>query len=246
MKIRILSFNIHKGLNWSNKKYTLDLLKEALVKVNADIIFLQEVVGEHKRRSQEFKGWKAEPQYQFLAHLKWPYFAYAKNAVHTHGHHGNVILSRFPILSWEQQDISTNRFEQRGILYCNIAITPQKILHAYCLHLDLLHQGRKKQYVKIVKRLQKDVIADEPVIIAGDFNDWNHQSCTFLEKNFGLKEAFKATHGMYAATFPVQKPFLHLDRIYTKSVQVLSVDVLRNGLWKIISDHAAIYAELII
>ena len=55
-------------------------------------------------------------QHDFLAEGVWPNTAYGGNAIYDHGHHGNAILSRFPILSSHNQDISELRFERRGML----------------------------------------------------------------------------------------------------------------------------------
>ncbi|MDF2576813.1 MAG: Endonuclease/exonuclease/phosphatase [Chlamydiales bacterium] len=250
-KIRILSFNIHKGFDWTSQKLTLEIMKEAITSSKADIVFLQEVIGENAEHVKKVKDWNSLPQYEILAGEIWPYYAYAKNAVYEAGHHGNVILSKFPITYWAQEDISTNRFEQRGILYCNIEIprgyeklSRNHIIHAYCLHLDLLHRGRKQQYQAIMKRLKMDVNDPEITIVAGDFNDWNQRSGDIFEDQLGMLEVSKILTGEYAKTFPIYKPLFTLDRIYVKHIGVDLVQTLKDGIWRSLSDHAALYTEL--
>ena len=98
MKLKILSYNIHKGFDvWG--RFTLEKMKEALLTTGADILLLQEVVGENKDYLQHFKSTPHERQFEYLAGALWPHFAYGKNAVFPERHHGNAILSRFPILT---------------------------------------------------------------------------------------------------------------------------------------------------
>ncbi len=82
MAIRIISFNIHKGVGWLTRKSTITQIHTHLREQNPDIIFLQEVRGS---------------QFELIAAEIWPHFSYGKNAVYQKGHHGNAILSKFPI-----------------------------------------------------------------------------------------------------------------------------------------------------
>ncbi len=50
----------------------------------------------------------------------WSDYAYGRNAVYPEGHHGNAVLSRFPIEYYENRDISVGNGEKRGLLYCRI------------------------------------------------------------------------------------------------------------------------------
>jgi endonuclease/exonuclease/phosphatase family metal-dependent hydrolase len=66
--------------------------------------------------------------------------------VYDHGHHGNAILSRFPILHEHNQDVTHLRFERRGLLHCAIEL-PQlgQPLHCVCVHLSLFARSRRWQ-----------------------------------------------------------------------------------------------------
>jgi len=52
----------------------------------------------------------------------WQDYAYGRNAVYDYGDHGNAILSRFPIRSSENEDVSFHRRESRGLLHCEIEL----------------------------------------------------------------------------------------------------------------------------
>lgn len=241
MLIKVLTYNIHKGLNWSNTELTITGIKQVLHQTNAEIVFLQEVVGENTQHQENYEDWQ-DAQYEFLADEKWPEFAYAKNAVYDHRHHGNAILSKYPITKWEQIDISTNRLEQRGVLFCEIQL-PTGPIHAYCVHLNLFHRSRIKQYLELSKIIQQRTDKKTPTIIAGDFNDWNRKASSYLEDIEGFEEVHKAIHGYYPKTFPAQFPLLSLDRMYTRNFSPTFAKIYNQGIWKGLSDHAAIYVE---
>ena len=52
----------------------------------------------------------------------WREVAYGRNATYRHGHHGNAVLSRYPIVAQENEDISAHAFENRGLLHCEIKL----------------------------------------------------------------------------------------------------------------------------
>lgn len=56
----------------------------------------------------------------------------------------------------------------------------------------------------------------EPVVVAGDFNDWRQRANHPLKVKAGLEEIFTRSRGRPARTFPVRFPLLRLDRIYVK------------------------------
>lgn len=244
MRLKVLSYNIHKGFNWNNSQLTISAMKETIQATHAEILFLQEVVGENQQYQQTKENWHND-QYQFLADQKWPAYAYAKNATYEYRHHGNAILSQYPITKHEQINISTNRYEQRGVLFCEIQL-PEGPLHAYCVHLNLLHRSRLKQYKMISQIIAQRTAEHIPVIIAGDFNDWNRKASNTLELEEGFVEAYKLLHGHYPKTFPANYPLLSLDRMYVRGVNPEVVKVLKHHAWRSLSDHAPLYMEGII
>ena len=155
MKLKILTYNIHKGHDWKNQNYFLAEMKEFIKSTHADIVFLQEVVGKNAKLKTNGKN---DVQFEFLADEIWPHYSYAQNAVYDHGHHGNLILSKFPIESFQNINLSTNRWEKSGFLICKIILPPEQNLHppffyAACSHLNLLHGGRIQQYKKIKEQI---------------------------------------------------------------------------------------------
>jgi endonuclease/exonuclease/phosphatase family metal-dependent hydrolase len=242
-QIKALSYNIHKGFSIRNKNFVLEKIREAIRKVDPDIIFLQEVIGHHEEETHEIDDWPTKVQFEYLAHELCAHYAYGKNAIYSKGHHGNAVLSKFPILFWENINISTNRLEKRGILHAIIDLPEKQTkLHCLCLHLDLLETGRKKQIKKVVERIENSIPPGEPIIIAGDFNDWQKKITKTLEGSLNLKEAYLVAHGKHAKTFPSASPFLTLDRIYFRGLDLKDAVNLPTSPWKALSDHIALFA----
>ncbi len=243
MKLRILSYNIHKGFTIGNRDFILQEIRHALREMNADILFLQEVVGDHQDEKCKIPDWKTAIQFEYLADMTWPHFSYGKNAIYPEGHHGNAILSKFPIINWSNHVISTNRLEQRGLLKTKIKIpeTGKEIILANT-HLDLTQGGRDKQARMIIDHLlpEKEI----PFILVGDFNDWNKKISPKIEKELGAKEIFKTLHGKYPLTFPSFMPMLSLDRVFIHQLKGLKAEALTDSHWKSLSDHLPLYVEV--
>jgi len=243
--LRIASYNIHKGLSFFNRRMVLHEVRERLVAMDADVVFLQEVQGHHTRHAGRFRGWPSGPQHEFLATGGWHQAAYGKNAVYEHGHHGNAILSRYPILSWENVDISAHVFESRGLLHCQLDVPSlPRPLHALCLHLALNEAGRRKQIQQLGERIRRRVPDDAPLIIAGDFNDWRQRAGDYLANELGLCEVFETAHGQPARSFPAALPLFSLDRIYVRGFEISEAHVHHGMHWRRLSDHAALTARL--
>ena len=229
----------------------MDTIKSAIRTVQADVVFLQEVHGEHRRHHRNITEWKPI-QFEYLAEEIWPHVAYGKNAVYDDGHHGNAILSRFPILRSENLEFIQDpraRREKRGILHSSLELAFDSRtwrLECFCTHLDTGWFGRKTQLEQICGLLSRNIGSDQPVIVAGDFNDWNQSACSLLEKRVQLVDAAKYSKGKVLPTFPSFFPILPLDRIYTRGFKITNVDVLRGGPWRKLSDHLPVFAELLL
>src|SRR5258708_17107281 len=141
VNLHVSTYNIHKGFSQFNRRMMIHELRDHLRLLDADIIFLQEVLGQHRRHAARFEDWPDEPQYEFLAHHVWNDYAYGRNAVYDHGHHGNAVLSRYPIRSAENEDVSFHKRESRGLLHCeNEVPSAAEALHCICVHLTLTYR----------------------------------------------------------------------------------------------------------
>lgn len=228
MDIRAITYNIHKARGWGSIKNTLATIRHQLIQSQADIVFLQEIRG---------------VQFESLSSDYWPYSVYGKNTTHIMQHHGNAILSKYPIELIENVLISNSRYEKRGFLYALCRFTPNKHpLHLICTHLSLLENNRKKQLNKIISFIQERIPANDRLILAGDFNDWRKQVTKRLISEIDVNEVFFHEHKKYARTFPAWAPILTLDRIYYRGLQQRTICRHAKSPWKQLSDHLAIEA----
>ena len=109
MKIRVATYNIHKGVSGSlRKRVRIHDVKLALHSMDADIVFLQEVQEKNDRMSKH-NGYPQGTQLDFLCTGSYLHRAYGMNAVYPHGHHGNAIVSRHAIGRHLNHDISDVR-----------------------------------------------------------------------------------------------------------------------------------------
>ena len=245
LSIKVLTVNIHKGFTVFNRKFILRELRDAVRLVGADVVFLQEVTGLHARNERRVTDYPNSPHYEFLADQIWPQFAYGRNAVYPGGHHGNAVLSKFPIVSFKNHDVSIMGPERRGLLHCVLQLPGQESqLHAICVHLGLAESHRLKQLHMLCDLVRQDIPAAEPVIVAGDFNDWRARAHAVLAQGAGLQEVFVQANGKAARTFPARLPVLTLDRIYVRNAVAHAPMVLPLKPWSQLSDHAPLAADI--
>ena len=244
ISLRVATLNIHKGLSQFNRRVVIHELRSGLRALDADIVFLQEVQGLNERHASRFAQWPSTPQHEFLAEGQWEH-TYGRNAVYDHGHHGNAILSRFPIRTIGNRDISVHRYEHRGLLHCEIDVPGTDLpVHAVCVHLSLQARGRTRQLAMLSEHLSAIVTPTAPLIIAGDFNDWQHAASHSLSMHLGLQEVSIAVSGRPARTYPSMLPMLCLDRIYVRGFSVNDARARRGRPWSLLSDHLAVTADL--
>jgi endonuclease/exonuclease/phosphatase family metal-dependent hydrolase len=244
-RLRVVSYNIHKGFSISNRRFILRHIRDAIRRVHPDLIFLQEVLGEHTGHASRVHGWPEQPQFDFLAHEIWPHVAYGRNAVYGAGHHGNAILSKYPFRFVENIDVSTNKLERRGLLHAIIDVPGRhRPVHAICVHLGLFEAERQSQIRALCGRIESHVPHGDPLVIGGDFNDWRLRASAPLERALEVREAFVHLHGRHARTFPSWMPSLRLDRIYYRGMKARGARTLTGKPWSELSDHVALYAEL--
>jgi endonuclease/exonuclease/phosphatase family metal-dependent hydrolase len=244
MRFTVATYNIHKGFSQLNRRMVIHELRERLAGLDADILFLQEVIGVHQRHAARHRDWPAKPQHEFIADKSWHEVAYGRTAITRHGHHGNAVLSRYPISAQENLDISAHAFESRGLLHCEIKLGPRSpTLHCINVHLGLFERGRQQQIAALCARIRETVPMDAPLVIAGDFNDWRHKGNRALVDELGVHEVFESVRGRPARTFPSVMPVFRLDRIYARGLAIRDAHVhytYRSG--RRMSDHAALAA----
>lgn len=235
--IRVLTLNTHQGFSAGRRSKALPRIREGLRTADADLVFLQEV---------GVAGGLDVPlcQYEFLADQVWSQHAYGRNAVSTGGHHGNALLSKYPIAAWENIDLSVGSSEPRGMLHCVLDV-PQspRPLHAVCVHLALRESHRRRQVERLLQRVSDAIPRDAPLVVAGDFNDWRERAHAAMMRDRSLEEVHASAYGRPARTFPARLPLLRLDRIYVRNMRHRPTQMPRRP-WAALSDHVPLAGEV--
>ncbi|MFA5488495.1 MAG: endonuclease/exonuclease/phosphatase family protein [Candidimonas sp.] len=219
--VRIVSYNIHKGLSATGGRESLAALRLGLYNLRPDLLFLQEVQGRNLKRSS------LHAQHEFLSAALSMEAVYGCNAVREHTDHGNALLSGFPVLSYENQDISDHRMEQRGLLHAVVDIDGTAV-HCLVVHLGLFAGGRSRQVAALVERIKRIVPDGEPVLIAGDFNDWSNRLAPLFVEQLGLYEVFAVAPG--TATRSWRHPVARLRETFMPTPAPLAQRVHELGI----------------
>jgi endonuclease/exonuclease/phosphatase family metal-dependent hydrolase len=116
-------------------------------------------------------------------------------------------------------------------------------VHAIVAHLGLMHSSRVRQVQRIARFIESQVPAHEPLLLAGDFNDWGERLDEPM-RQLGLVRA--SVDGVAAPrTFPSRVPVFSLDRIYTRGFRCVTSFSPRGPAWARMSDHLPLLADLV-
>lgn len=237
MQVRILTWNIHKGVGGVDRRYRLDRTAALIRHHEPDIVLLQEVA----------EGW---PQARFehqLGELKdqlgYAHVAFGDEHRYVRGGYGNAILSHFPLHDAHRIDLTIGRRKRRGALQARAILREagrQRTLVLHNLHLGLAGSERDRQLARFVQHeVDRPLHSDTPSIIGGDFNDlWGTLGKRYLEPA-GYRRAVPP-----ANTFPAALPLRPLDGLFFRGSAVLKHGrVGRGDLARAASDHLPLIAD---
>jgi endonuclease/exonuclease/phosphatase family metal-dependent hydrolase len=236
--LRVATYNIHKGVQGLGPARRLEIhnIGHAVEQLDADVVCLQEVRKLHRQEEKYFKRWPELPQHEFLAPEGY-HAVYQTNAKTRHGEHGNALLSRWPVVSQGHEDMSDHRFEQRGLLHVQVRVQ-RRVVHVIVLHLGLIAASRVRQVEQLVRYMQREIPRRDPVIVAGDLNDWGGKLRPALNEA-GLRDF----EGERLLTYPSRLPITQLDYVYARGMKPVAVEIPRGRIWWRMSDHLPLIAE---
>ena len=207
MQLRLLTYNIHKGIGGVDRRYRPERVVEAIAHCAPDIVLLQEV-DDGVPRSRHHR------QVDFLGdQLGLPHRAYQHNVALREGHYGNAILSRLPLHDVQHLELSVPLKKRRRALaaHCRLQVDGHtRTLLLLNVHLGLAGFERRIQVRRfLASDLLRHTHKSTAVIVAGDFNDlWGRLGRRLLEPAGFTSVARKVK------TFPAFLPMRPLDRIY--------------------------------
>ncbi len=224
--IKVATYNVHRWIGLSTRKYRPERAAEVISELEVDIIALQEVLRPFDRQ---------DPLTD-LASALGLHVAFVSTRLHRHGWLGNAILSRRPIDSVFTLDLSFNKLEHRAALAARIPNgSPDATLGIVSTHLALLDRTRKRQ----VQKLLDHPDLQGPTILLGDMNAWRKCRATRqLNLEFGPVYDQRA----WPLSFPSARPMLALDRIYVRGALIRSLSAHDSTAARIASDHLPVVA----
>lgn len=239
LQVRILSWNIHKGIGGIDRLYQLERISQTIQQISPDICVLQEVAD----------GWprtRYEHQASLLSQaLGLPHIAFSPEHRFKEGGYGNAILSRFPLSEITHLDLTVGWRKKRGALLARAIAREkghQQTILISNLHLGLAGSEREIQLQRFLNSAPfRGVHQSTPIILAGDFNDlWGSLGPRILEPAGFLRA------GKRVNTFPSYLPLRPLDGIFVRGQEILQKSgQIGSGPWaSLASDHLPLVADL--
>ncbi len=243
MKLRVVTYNIHKCIGGIDRRYRPERIAQVISHYDPDILLLQEVDSGAKRSSRH-------SQVEILAELlSFSHHCWFPNVkVRGGGHHGNAILSRFPLVEPNNIDITTPPKKKRSVVHTRQRLQFEsesgqhsRTLHLFNMHLGLSQIERKIQLTKfLASHPFQGMHSDTPIIVGGDLND--------VYGNLGAKLLAPAgfqTLDKLPATFPSYAPMRALDGLYVRGdVDLIKLERSRLKVARQASDHLPLIADL--
>jgi endonuclease/exonuclease/phosphatase family metal-dependent hydrolase len=238
-QFRVVTYNVHKcrGLD---RRVRPTRIVDVLREVNADIIALQEVVSVEEKTPEE-------NQAHFIATALGLDYRLGETRRLKGGAYGNVIISRLPIISTCNYDLSQPGREERGCLRADLEVHKSLTLHFYNIHLGTAYLERRRQARQLLDGdMLKNPGSTGMRIVLGDFNEWTRGLTTkLLSRHFESVDA--RLHLGRSRTYPGIMPFLHLDHVYfDRTLKLKGAALHRSRAALIASDHLPIIADFLL
>jgi len=237
VKLRVISWNIHKCIGGVDRRYDLQRSADTLAHYAPDVALLQEVDAGVKRSN-------GDRQVELLgAALGLHHHAWFPNVKVGDGAYGNAILSRFPLAESRNIDLTVAPKKRRSVLHAVARVHHDghdRSLHLYNMHLGLAQYERRIQLATFLDSHPFHGLHHEtPVIVGGDLNDvWGNLGELLLPSGFRGAER-------RPRTFPAWGPLRALDSIYVRgAVRLLDLTRGETELAKRASDHRPLIADV--
>jgi endonuclease/exonuclease/phosphatase family metal-dependent hydrolase len=228
-----------------DRRFRPERIAEILAHHDADIVLLQEVdVGVPRSRKLNLARELAEI-------LDYPYYAVGLNVKLKIGMYGNATLSRYPIKTERNIDLTIKDRKARGCLYTELEIPVDNgnllNLPVFNLHLGLSFKERPQQIGRLVHTEEfVRLNAETPCLVGGDFNDWWSRLAPIFTEilDFGCATNHSGGYQDAIFTFPSFSPANGLDKIFHRgNLHLLSCKRCLLGVSKIASDHLPVIAN---
>lgn len=238
MKLRVLSYNIHKCIGGVDRRYQPERVAEVIRRLEPDVLLLQEVDA-NARRSNHDRQDELLGELVGMRYRTW----FPNVDVRGGGHYGNAILSRYPIIESSNIDLSIRFKKRRSVLHGVIRVRHDDIdrtVHVYNMHLGLARFERRIQLRTFLDSHPfSSLHAETPVVVGGDLNDVYGRLGELLRP-----AGFRGSE-QRPLTFPAWGPVRALDAIFVRgSVDFMKLTRCESDLARRASDHRPLVAEV--
>jgi endonuclease/exonuclease/phosphatase family metal-dependent hydrolase len=238
VRLRALSYNIHKCIGGVDRRYDPTRIVEVIRKLDVDVAMLQEVDGGAARSNHDHQVDVLGEQLG-LRYRTW----FPNVDVRGGGQYGNAILSRYPLIESTNIDLTQRFKKRRSVLHGVIRVRHDEIdrtVHVYNMHLGLARYERKRQLAMFLDSHPFTHLHHEtPVVVGGDLNDVYGGLDELL-----IPAGFRGTDRR-PRTFPAWGPVRALDGIFVRGrVDFLGLARCDSELARRASDHRPLVAEV--
>jgi endonuclease/exonuclease/phosphatase family metal-dependent hydrolase len=233
--MRLLSYNIHKGIGGRDRRYRLDRIIHVIQAEAPDLVCLQEVDRHLLRSRHDDQPRKLSEALRTTAHL------YQSNVRLKNGGYGNLVLSRWPIQSSQQISLRRKRRKPRGAQMA-VVETPEGLIHLVNWHLGLAERERHWQVHHLLDHSLFRERAQLPTLIAGDSNDWLN---TLAHGPFALHGFTQVTAPRtHFRSFPAYWPVVSLDKTFVRGpFEIRHARIVHTRLAREASDHLPLVVD---
>lgn len=228
--LKVMSYNIHHGAD-KDEINTLQKIGEFIKNSNADLIGLQEVDSLCNRSGKV-------NQMKVLAKMTGMYYAFQRHFEYDGGAYGLGILSRFPIASQQNDQITSIKNGEKkslALLSAVVALPEGKQVKFATVHFALDQSTRLIQASETISFLESDL----PVILTGDFNAVPESKEMEL-----LSIQYKMADSNLGNTFPVVEPSKKIDYIWVSKLCQAQIFNIQIPLTVKHSDHLPLEADI--
>ncbi|NBW95841.1 MAG: endonuclease [Planctomycetia bacterium] len=225
--MRLLSWNIHKGIGGRDRRYALGRVIDCIEAENPDLVCLQEV-DRLVRRS------RFDDQPRLLARALRFHSFFQQNVPVGRGSYGNLVLSRWPVASRHRIALRHGRRKPRGAQLA-VVDSPEGLLHLVHTHLGLAERERRWQIERLLGHMLFRSADRLPSLLVGDFNDWRDSLAADMGAG-GFRQVTSPPARF--RTFPAWLAIGSLDKAFVRGpIDVRHARVVRTSLARTASDH---------
>ena len=232
--MRLLSWNIHKGIGGRDRRYVLQRIIDCVEAENPDIVCLQEVdrlVGRSRHDDQPrllARWFRCHSVFQATVHVGG-------------GTYGNLVLSRFPITSRHRISLCHGTRKPRGAQLL-LVDSPEGTVHVVHTHLGLAERERHWQVERLLGHMLFRSAAAHPTVIVGDFNDWRNTLHAGGLAGAGFQQVTSPVSQF--RSFPAWLPLGALDKAFVRGpLLVRQARIVRTSLTRVASDHLPLVVD---